>query len=68
MSQQSTSISAPVQGNAEKPIDERLNIASPLEDHYANVIGAFKDDSMLDAMMVNIHERRREMDADDTIE
>lgn len=38
------------------------------EEHYAGVIGAFKDDPMLHAMMANIRERRRAMDADDTIE
>ncbi len=41
-------------------------IAARLE-YYAPVIGAFKDDPMLDAMMANIRERRREMNADDNI-
>ena len=41
-------------------------IAARLE-YYAPVIGAFKDDPMLDAMMANIRERRREMNADDSI-
>ncbi len=35
--------------------------------HYADAIGAFADDPMLDAMMANIRERRREMNADDNI-
>ena len=35
--------------------------------HWASVIGAFKDDPMLDAMMENIRQRRREIDADDNI-
>ncbi len=39
----------------------------PYHDHWASVIGAFKDDPMLDAMMENIRQRRREMDADDNI-
>jgi hypothetical protein len=47
---------------------ESITQAAPLEEHYAGVIGAFKDDPMLDAMMANIRERRRAMDADDTIE
>ena len=38
------------------------------ERDYAEVIGAFKDDPMLDAMMENIRQRRREIDADDSIE
>ena len=37
------------------------------ENLFASVIGAFKDDSMLDDMMANIRERRREMDANDGI-
>ncbi len=36
-------------------------------DGFASAIGAFKDDPVLDAMMANIRERRREIDADDTI-
>lgn len=35
---------------------------------FAFAIDAFKDDPMLDAMMANIRARRREIDADDTIE
>jgi len=47
----------------------RTNPADPPhEGDYAEVIGAFKDDPMLDAMMENIRRRRREMDADDSIE
>lgn len=42
--------------------------APPHEGDYAEVIGAFKDDPMLDAMMENIRRRRREIDADDSIE
>lgn len=42
------------------------DIAARLE-YYAPVIGAFKDDPMLDAMMANIRERRREINADDSI-
>ena len=38
------------------------------EEHYASVIGAFQDDPMLDAMMANIRERRREMDAENLTE
>ncbi len=37
------------------------------ENPYADVIGAFENDPMLDAMMANIRARRREIDADDTI-
>ena len=37
------------------------------EGPFDSVIGAFKDDPMLDAMMANIRERRREIDNDDTI-
>ena len=36
-------------------------------EHYALVIGAFKNDPMLAAMMANIHERRQETNADDSI-
>ena len=46
--------------------DEETEIPSQLE-HYAFAIGAFKDDPMLDAMMANIRERKREMNADDNI-
>lgn len=42
--------------------------AASLEEHYADVIGAFKDDPILDAMMANIRERRRTMDSDDATE
>ena len=38
------------------------------EGDYAEIIGAFKDDPMLDAMMENIRQRRREVDADGSIE
>lgn len=38
------------------------------ETPFADVIGAFQDDPMLDAMMENIHRRRRELDADTTVE
>jgi len=49
--------------------NERTNPAdSSHEADYAEVIGAFKDDPMLDAMMENIRRRRREVEADDAIE
>lgn len=37
------------------------------EGDYAEIVGAFKDDPMLDAMMENVRRRRREIDADDSI-
>lgn len=40
----------------------------PRESNFAEVIGALKDDPMLDAMMENIRQRRREIDADDAVE
>lgn len=40
----------------------------PSENEFADVIGAFKDDPMFDAMMENIRQRRREIDADDAVE
>lgn len=47
----------------------RTNPADPPhEGDHAEVIGAFKDDPMLDAMVKNIYRRRREVDADDAIE
>ena len=49
---------------AEQESQTEAEIAARLE-YYAPVIGAFKDDPMLDAMMANIRERRREMNADD---
>ena len=51
---------------AEQENQTEAKIAARLE-YYAPVIGAFKDDPMLDAMMANIRARRREMDADDNI-
>jgi hypothetical protein len=39
----------------------------PYHSHWASVIGAFQDDPMLDVMMANIRQRRREMDADENI-
>ena len=51
---------------AEQESQTEAEIAARLE-YYAPVIGAFKDDPMLDAMMANIRARRREMDADDNI-
>ena len=39
----------------------------PYQSHWEAVIGAFQDDPMLDVMMANIRQRRREMDADETI-
>ena len=51
---------------AQKEPETEPQIASQLE-YYASVIGVFKDDPMLDAMMANIRARRREMDADDNI-
>ena len=72
MAQQSTLAGNPTklqdreQSIAEQESNTKAQIASRLE-YYASVIGAFKDDPMLDAMMANIRERRREMDADDNI-
>jgi len=54
------------QAAIEQPSQTDEEIAARLE-YYAPVIGAFKDDPMLDAMMANIRERRREIDADDNI-
>ena len=54
------------QAQTEQKSEAEPQIPSQLE-HYAFAIGAFKDDPMLDAMMANIRERRREMDADDNI-
>ena len=54
------------QAEKEQESDTEAQIAARLA-HYAPVIGAFKDDPMLDAMMANIRERRREMDAEDSI-
>ncbi len=39
----------------------------PYHDHWASVIGAFKDDPTFDEMMKIIRQRRREMDADENI-
>ena len=72
MAQQSTLADNPIkpqvheQAGAEQGKQTEAEIASRLE-YYAPVIGAFKDDPMLDAMMANIRERRREMNADDNI-
>ena len=72
MTQQSTIASNSVkrqqreQAIVEQETDAEAQIAARLA-HYAPIIGAFKDDPMLDAMMANIRERRREMDADDNI-
>ena len=47
----------------------RTNPANPPHGgDYAEVIGAFKDDPMLGAMMENIRRRRREINADNNIE
>lgn len=54
------------QAVVEQESEAEPQIPSQLE-HYAFAIGAFKDDPMLDAMMANIRERRREMNADDNI-
>ena len=54
------------QAEMEQETDTEAQISARLA-HYAPIIGAFKDDQMLDAMMANIRERRREMDADDNI-
>lgn len=64
-SEQSTDVSdaavaSPADGT--EPVE-----AGPYYHHWAASIGAFKDDPMLDAMMENIRQRRREMDADDNI-
>ena len=72
MAQQSTLADNPIkpqvheQAATESEGDAETQIASQLE-HYAPAIGAFKDDPMLDAMMANIRERKREMNADDNI-
>lgn len=55
----------PVSPSNEREIAAKADSA---EERYASVIGAFQDDPMLDAMMANIRERRREIDADDLIE
>ncbi len=65
-----------VQKNGKPPVsvpppgdNGQTNGTGPLHERdYAEVIGAFKDDPMLDAMMENIRQRRREIDADDSIE
>ena len=52
-------------------VKDRIPLSLPNKDAegpFDSVIGAFKDDPMLDAMMANIWERRREIDSDDTIE
>lgn len=52
-------------------VKKRIPLSLPNKDAeapFASMIGAFKDDPMLDAMMANIRERRREIDNDDTIE
>lgn len=54
----------PVSDNEEREVAAQVAAM----EHYASVIGAFQDDPMLDAMMANIRERRREMDADDLTE
>ena len=51
---------------AEQENQTEAEIAARLE-YYAPVIGAFKDDPMLDAMMANIRENRKKMDSDDNI-
>jgi len=54
--------------------DTATNTTEPMQteqdsyhSHWASVIGAFQDDPMLDVMMANIRQRRREMDADENI-
>ncbi len=66
MASNSTQLQDYEQAFAEQKSDTEAQIASRLE-YYASVIGTFKDDPMLDAMMANIRERRREMDEDDNI-
>ncbi len=42
--------------------DGRANgVVLPRETPFSDVIGAFQDDPMLDAMLENIHQRRREL-------
>jgi|GEM_PF-3974342 len=48
------------EGESQEPIPSQL-------EHYAFAIGAFKDDPMLDAMMANIRENKKKMNADDNI-
>lgn len=50
----------------EQESETQEQIPSQLE-HYAFAIGAFKDDPMLDAMMANIRENKKKMNADDNI-
>jgi len=47
-----------------------LEVALPgsAGERYADWIGVFEGDPMLDAMMENIRQRRREMNTDDSIE
>ena len=52
------------------PRKDRVPLAqtNATEEHpYADVVGAFENDPMLDAMMANVRARRREIDADETI-
>lgn len=60
-----------VAGHQSVDVKEWVSLSLPNKDKkepFASVIGAFKDDPMLDAMMANIRERRREIDNDETIE
>ena len=50
----------------EEECEASAQVASQLE-YYASVIGAFKDDPMLEAMMANIRENKKKMNADDNI-
>ncbi len=56
----------PAEETADQAAASQAQITSQLE-YYAPAIGAFKDDPMLDAMMANIHENKKKMNADDNI-
>lgn len=62
----------PEAGFVDAADDAPVNGAEPAEhgpyyEHWSSVIGAFKDDPAFDEMMRIIRQRRREMDADDSI-
>lgn len=51
-----------------QPPGSREHSSDAQKVHYASVIGVLKDDPMLGAIIANIRERRREMDAHDSVE
>ncbi len=52
---------------ASQPPDDKECSSDTPEEHYAAVIGMFRNNPMLDAMMANIRERRREINTDERI-